>query len=104
MSNDIGRYGSSDELGYYLVKRADMATGYSELVAIDALGQVKSIGARQPYDEAAWELGEAVLHHFTDQIKAANAVVERRRAEMPDEREAPPHDPATARFLHDGDY
>ena len=107
--SDINTYGSAENLGYYWIRRTtSMGPAQSSvlhLVTIDQFGKVTDTGNRRPDDPAALDQGEAVQSHLAAAIKAADDHLERRRAEMPEMPEAkPPHDPATDRFLDDGDY
>lgn len=104
MSNDIGRYGS-DGLGGYWVKRIGMFGPEGlEFVRVDDYGEVRGTGIRAAYDEAAMTKAEAVLDHLQGPIREADTVLKRRKAERPEPEPKPPSDPATDRFLDDGDY
>lgn len=107
MASDIGSYGTGDGLGFYWVRvEQQWGGGHCELIAIDELGAITTTPGRRDYDPAARTHEEAGLHHLAPAIRQADADLERRRREMPDEGEAPPPaplDPATARFLSDPD-
>lgn len=108
---DIRPYGAGEALGYYWVRRSTYAgraaSSTVELVAIDALGNVTATGVRGDDDPAAPTEQEAVLQHLGAGIKEADAKLERRRREAPEqepEKPAPRPDPATEKFFDDADY
>lgn len=100
---DIRPFGTGEGVAFYWIKmREQWGPGFLELVGIDETGTVTSTTGHRDYDEAARTREEAVLHHLSPAIKQADADLERRRAEQPEQPDKPaPMDPATRRFYQD---
>lgn len=108
MATDIKKYGAAEGIAFYWVRIQDgISTGemqaYLSLVAIDETGTVTPTGTRAADDPAAPTKGEAVMEHLSGAIESANAALERRRANMPEQDEPAPEpmDGATAAFFSD---
>ena len=97
---DIQRYGETEGVGWYWVKEAGMFGGVLRCVGITALGEVFQVGLTKDWDGAGWDKADALAHHLRSGIAEADADLERRRQELPDEPE--PVDYATQKFLDSG--
>jgi hypothetical protein len=102
---DIRPLGTGDGTGFYWTKTS-RHPGSSDLVlvSIDEFGQVTTLPIRARHDDAAMTRAEAVERHLAGAIAEADRDLERRRREEPEPQAKPqPVDPATTRFLGDGD-
>jgi hypothetical protein len=104
---DIKRLNTADDgrEGYFVKSDGGTFGGrYLRYVVIDEFGSVEETRIHHRWDDAAMTKEEAVIHHLTANgaLARAEADLERRRREAPEEQpepEAPPMDEATRKFF-----
>lgn len=108
MSSDIGRFGASDDVGFYWIEEEQSIGNLKlSLIAIDGVGQVTRTGLELPHDPAAMTEEVAVAHHLAGPVRQADADLQRRRKEYEENPPKPkpaPADPATEKFYYDPEW